>query len=264
MCDIKKCEMMCSDEVTELAKAMLEVQRAVRPACKDSFNEFTRSKYATLGSVMEACRDTLIDNGIWVTQFPVDVGVSHTLGLVTKMVHVDSGQWQSSLLVMPLPKNDPQGYGSALTYARRYGLSALVGIVTEDDDGNLASTTSSNQASSTTVLNGQNQPRFQPQKAVKPAFNGQQSSKPQQNQINNKVGNNQQNGKNATNKNVVNQNATSGLPKVDGVVFKTMKSDDGNEFITATGNTHAKKAILKQAGFRWEPEQKLWWRNVAS
>ncbi len=254
MCEVKKCEMMCSDEVKELAKAMLEVQRAVRPACKDSFNEFTRSKYATLGSVMEACRDTLIDNGIWVTQFPVDVGVSHTLGLVTKMVHVDSGQWQSSLLVMPLPKNDPQGYGSALTYARRYGICALVGIVTEDDDGNLASTTSSNQASSTVVLNGHNQPKFQPQKAIKLAFNGQQNSNHADLSENQSF----------TNKGVTNQSATSSLPKVDGVVFKTMKSDDGNEFITASGNTHAKKAILKQAGFRWEPKQKIWWRNAAS
>ncbi len=260
MCEVKKCEMMCSDELTELAKAMLEVQRAVRPACKDSFNEFTRSKYATLASVMEACRDTLIDNGIWVTQFPVDVGVSHTLGLVTKMVHVDSGQWQSSLLVMPLPKNDPQGYGSALTYARRYGLSALVGIVTEDDDGNtasnLGSNISSNHSSSTTVLNEQNQPKFQPQMPVKPAFNGQQNAQVQQNPNNTKVRNNPQNPTNKVD--------TSVLPKVDGVVFKAMKSDDGNEFITATGNTHAKKAILKQAGFRWEPKQKIWWRNAAS
>ena len=74
-----------------------------------------------------------------MTQFPVNVGMVNTLGLVTKLVHIASGQWQSSLLVMPLPKNDPQGYGSALTYARRYGLCALVGIVTEDDDGSAAS-----------------------------------------------------------------------------------------------------------------------------
>ncbi len=203
---------------------------------------------------MEACRDTLIDNGIWVTQFPVDVGVSHTLGLVTKMVHVDSGQWQSSLLVMPLPKNDPQGYGSALTYARRYGLSALVGIVTEDDDGSAASITPSNQGGGVTTHGHQNQPKFQPQTPVKTAFNGQQNSNHadlSENQV-------------VANKGQANISATSGLPKVDGVVFKTMKSDDGNEFITATGNTHAKKAILKQAGFRWEPKQKIWWRNAAS
>ncbi len=132
---------ICSEGITKLAKAMLEVQKAVNPASKDKFNDFTKSKYATLNSVMEACGEALIDAGIWVTQYPVPVdgGNGHLLGLVTKLVHAESGEWQASLLVMPLPKNDPQGYGSALTYARRYGLSALVGIVTEDDDANEAS-----------------------------------------------------------------------------------------------------------------------------
>jgi hypothetical protein len=70
-----------------------------------------------------------------VVQVPVAVEAGH-LGLMTKLVHGESGQWQSSLMVMPLPKNDPQGYGSALTYARRYGLATLVGLVSEtDDDG---------------------------------------------------------------------------------------------------------------------------------
>jgi hypothetical protein len=59
---------------------------------------------------------------------------------VTKLVHAESGQWQSSLMVMPLPKNDPQGYGSALTYARRYGLATLVGLVSEIDDDAEAAT----------------------------------------------------------------------------------------------------------------------------
>lgn len=75
---------------------------------------------------------------MWVAQYPVAAEPGH-LGLVTKLVHGESGQWQSSLMVMPLPKNDPQGYGSALTYARRYGLATLVGLVSEiDDDGEAA------------------------------------------------------------------------------------------------------------------------------
>jgi len=129
-------QVMCSESVTKLAKAMLGVQKVVGPAFKDKFNGFTQSKYATLNSVMEACGEALTNAGIWVTQYPVPVDANNgsILGLVTKIVHAESGEWQSSLLVMPLPKNDPQGYGSALTYARRYGLSALVGIVTEDDD----------------------------------------------------------------------------------------------------------------------------------
>jgi len=245
MCEMMKCQLLCSDEFTELAKAMIKVQQAIRPANKDSYNDYTKSKYATLGSVQDACRDSLIENGIWVTQFPVNVGMVNTLGLVTKLVHIDSAQWQSSLLVMPLPKNDPQGYGSALTYARRYGLCALVGIVTEDDDGSAASIL---EGTSSIPQQHQNQPKFQPQSPVKTGSFGKQNQKSNQN-------------KNATEQ--MNKTVISGLPKMDGVVFKSMKSN-GKNYITATGNTHAKKAILKQAGFRWEPKQKLWWRGVAT
>lgn len=124
---------LCSPEITELAGAMLKVQQALKPATKDGQNNFTNSRYASLQSVMSTCREALLANGIWLTQLPVQVE-SGNLGLISKIVHAESGQWQSSLLVMPLPKSDPQGYGSAITYARRYGLAALVGIVTEQDD----------------------------------------------------------------------------------------------------------------------------------
>jgi hypothetical protein len=125
----------CSQDVTELAKAMLKVQATLQPAFKDRENLFTKSRYATLNSVLESCREALIANSIWFSQYPVPVEPGY-MGLVTKLTHAESGQWQSSLLVMPLPKADPQGYGSAMTYGRRYSLSALIGIVTdEDDDG---------------------------------------------------------------------------------------------------------------------------------
>lgn len=127
----------CSTEITELARAMLKVQADLQPALKDRENTFSHSRYATLNSVMDACREALIGNGIWLAQYPVPVEAGH-MGLVTKLTHAESGQWQSSLMVMPLPKADPQGYGSALTYGRRYGLSALLGIVTEEDDDGIA------------------------------------------------------------------------------------------------------------------------------
>ena len=102
---------MCAEKITNLAKAMLEVQKAVRPACKDKLNDFTHSRYATLNSVMEACSEALINAGIWVTQYPVPVdGNGSLLGLVTKLVHAESGEWQESLIVMPLAKADPQAY----------------------------------------------------------------------------------------------------------------------------------------------------------
>ena len=71
----------------------------------------------------------------YVCQFPAEPGY---LGLVTKLTHAESGQWQSSLAVVPLPKADPQGVGISMTYMRRYALSAMLGIVTEEDtDGEL-------------------------------------------------------------------------------------------------------------------------------
>ena len=124
----------CSSEITELAKTLLKVQRQLQPVLKDSENPFTKSWYASLKSVMAACRDALFDNGIWLCQSPVPVDSPGCLGLVTKLTHAESGQWQSSLAVVPLPKADPQGLGSAITYARRYTLCAMLGIVTEDDD----------------------------------------------------------------------------------------------------------------------------------
>ena len=128
-----------SQEVGELAKALINVQRQLQPATKDADNPFTKSKYATLNSVMDSCRDALLSNGIWLCQYPVPAEPGY-LGLVTKLTHAESGQWQSSLAVVPLPKVDPQGVGISMTYTRRYALSAMLGIVTEEDtDGEFAS-----------------------------------------------------------------------------------------------------------------------------
>ena len=85
---------------------MISVQQALTPALKNATNTFTNSSYATLKSVMDVCRETLLQNGIWLTQYPVPVETGH-LGLVTKIIHAATGQWQSSLIVMPLPKSDP-------------------------------------------------------------------------------------------------------------------------------------------------------------
>lgn len=132
-------DVLSSPEIGELAKAMVKVQQTLNPACKDAENPFVKNRYASLNSVIEACREALTAQSIWVAQYPVAAEAGH-LGLVTKLVHGGSGQWQSSLMVMPLPKNDPQGYGSALTYARRYGLATLVGMVSEADDDAEAAT----------------------------------------------------------------------------------------------------------------------------
>ncbi|WP_291327134.1 ERF family protein [Desulfovibrio sp. UCD-KL4C] len=216
---------LCSPEITKLAGAMLKVQQSLKPAQKDGQNNFTNSRYATLQSVMETCRDALLTNGIWLTQLPVQVDHGN-LGLVSKIVHAESGQWQSSLLMMPLPKSDPQSYGSAMTYARRYGLAALIGIVTECDDD--AESSCRHETENKGLNNGK-------QGSSEGASASQRPPQPHD------IG-------------------ASNLPRLDGVQYRKETATDGKSCILATGNTHAKKDFLRKAGFRWDGNRKLWWK----
>lgn len=128
---------MMTTELNELAKALATAQSQMQPALLDAVNPAFRSKYATLASVWEAVRPILAKNGLCVIQRPEHHEAG--LALTTTILHV-SGQSISSTLVMPVVKRDPQGFGSAITYARRYGLCAMLGVVAdEDDDGNAAS-----------------------------------------------------------------------------------------------------------------------------
>lgn len=125
-----------SKEINELVKALLKVQKEIKPAIKSAENPHFKSKYADLASVVEVSRKLLTSNGLVVTQHPSVM--EGNLYLITRLTH-ESGQWFSSLYPVNPTKPDPQAMGSALTYARRYSYSALVGIVTDDDDGNAAS-----------------------------------------------------------------------------------------------------------------------------
>jgi hypothetical protein len=228
-----------SESITELSKAMLQVQGELQPALKDRENPFTKSSYATLNSVMEACRESLVRHGIWLVQHPVPVEPGN-LGLVTKLVHAESGQWQAGLLVMPLPKADPQGYGSALTYGRRYALSALVGIVTEeDDDGNAASSVRGKRQQSAAVTQDRTLKTPNRDRPDTP-----DSGKPLQP--------------------VHRQTEASGIlaamPRLDGINYEAIQAADGKLCILATGDTRSKKQILSQAGFRWSQERQTWWK----
>lgn len=226
-----------SQEVGELAKALINVQRQLQPATKDANNPFTKSRYATLNSVMDSCREALLSNGIWLCQYPVPAEPG-CLGLVTKLTHAESGQWQSSLAVVPLPKVDPQGVGISMTYTRRYALSAMLGIVTEEDtDGEFASDrTILPQKSKNAVpipqrtKNVQDNPR--PAKPVLPASNRASEGLAQ-------------------------------LPNLEGVSYQLIPAQDGRDCILATGNTAAKKELLSAAGFKWNPQRKIWWKYAA-
>lgn len=123
--------------IARLAAALANAQRQIRPAVKDAKNPHFGSKYANLAAVAEACRDALAENGIAVSQFPSADGGKVTVS--TMLMH-ESGEYILSALTLTAVKTDPQGVGSAITYGRRYGLAAVVGVVAdEDDDGNAAS-----------------------------------------------------------------------------------------------------------------------------
>ena len=132
-----------SERICDLAKALTAVQAALTPARRDSTNPFYNSTYADLSSVWESCREILAKNGLCVIQGN-SVGTGNTLIVETILIH-ESGQWVQSELCLPLSKADPQGVGSAMTYGRRYGLAAIIGIVADaDDDGNAASAKNGN------------------------------------------------------------------------------------------------------------------------
>lgn len=128
---------MQSADIGKLAEALAKAQAEMNPAKKDSINPFFKSSYADLASIWEACRIPLTKNGLCVIQtIEIDSfdGTNRNFILVTKLAHL-SGQWVfGSYPVNPL-KQDPQSFGSAVTYARRYSLMAIVGIAPEEDDG---------------------------------------------------------------------------------------------------------------------------------
>lgn len=139
-----------SDTIAELTKALVKVQANLKPVAKNSDNPFYKSRYADLTSVWESCRKLLADNGLAVVQtsrpsdttvvVDVDKQGNPRFGICiiveTTLLHT-SGEYITSELLIPCVKNDPQGVGSAAQYGRRYGFSAMIGIVSdEDDDGN--------------------------------------------------------------------------------------------------------------------------------
>ena len=119
------------------AEAFLSLQAAIKPAIKDANNPAFRSKYADLGAVWEAVKQPLQDSGFSVIQSP-DFD-DKDMWLKTTILHISGEKIEGRYPVRP-SKQDPQGYGSALTYARRYSISAMLGVIADDDDdGNAAS-----------------------------------------------------------------------------------------------------------------------------
>lgn len=119
-----------------IAAALVKAQQAFGPALKTHSNPAFRSKYADLSACIEAVIDGLNSNGIFLMQPAHECADGVTVETV--FIHESGEQISAGKLHVPAVKQDPQGYGSALTYARRYSLMAACGIAPEDDDGNAA------------------------------------------------------------------------------------------------------------------------------
>ena len=127
--------MQTSEQIDKIAPALLKAQAAIGKAVKGTANPFFKSKYADFGTVIEAVKSALNENEIFFIQAPS--GDGQLVSVETRLVH-SSGQWFASTATTALAKNDAQGVGSAITYLKRYGLQAMCGVPSEDDDGNAA------------------------------------------------------------------------------------------------------------------------------
>lgn len=126
--------------MSNLWKAMLDAQKEIKHAVKDSKNPHFKNDYASLSAVLDAVKPTLNKHGLVLTQ-EIRHGNNEpgSVRVTTRIVHAASGEQTQDAQVIPLVKVDPQGHGSAVTYARRYAIQAMLGIASEDDDGNDAS-----------------------------------------------------------------------------------------------------------------------------
>jgi hypothetical protein len=124
-----------SENISELAKALSKAQAEMSGAKKSSNNPFFKSKYADLKEVIECVKEPFADNGLSFVQFPISN--DGFAGVETVIMH-SSGEWISNEYMLKVSKNDPQGMGSAITYARRYALQAACGVPSEDDDAESA------------------------------------------------------------------------------------------------------------------------------
>jgi hypothetical protein len=142
-----------SESIDELCKALAKCQGEMGKASKSGFNPHFKSKYANMESVWDACREPLSTNGLCIIQAP---NYSEGILTVTTRLSHTSGQWVESPLSIKPTGHTPQAVGSAITYAKRYSLMAIVGIADDDDDDG-------NQAS----FKGKSDPRVDPKTLIK-------------------------------------------------------------------------------------------------
>jgi len=123
--------MRTSPEIDKISEALAIAQGEFKTVAKNKINPHFKNSYADLASIIEATRFPLHQHGIFVTQS--STMVDGRLVVSTRLIH-KSGQWIESDVSLKIVKDDPQGMGSALTYARRYGRSAALDLSADDDD----------------------------------------------------------------------------------------------------------------------------------
>lgn len=122
-----------TEQISNLTKALACFHVKVGKIKKDAKNPFFKSNYASLSHILGEIQDPLQESGLVITQFP------DADGLVTMLIHAESGEYLSATYVMPVAKaNDPQALGSAISYARRYAITSILNLNVEDDDGEKA------------------------------------------------------------------------------------------------------------------------------
>lgn len=131
--------MIKSEQINELSKGLSLFREKLKQPFKDADNPFFKSKYVPLENVTEVIDEALKGTGLTYVQIPLN-GEGGTVGVATTLMH-SSGQWiEFPPFLLKPDKANPQGYGSSITYARRYSLSSVFGITSDnDDDGNAAS-----------------------------------------------------------------------------------------------------------------------------
>lgn len=118
--------------MSDAIKALVKAQKAMGAVLKNASNPHLKSKYADLGSVLDACQSALHDNGFAIMQ---PCGKDQEGAYVETVLAHESGESFASRVYLVIGKQDMQGVGSAITYARRYGLLGMAGLAPEDDDG---------------------------------------------------------------------------------------------------------------------------------
>ena len=129
--------MKLSEKFDEVLPALHKARSLFVKVKKDRQNSHLKNKYATLDSVLDAITPALTDNGLMLMQDMIESEAPNRINVETTVMHI-SGQWVKFYAELPIVKNDPQGVGSAFTYARRYAAAAAFGLSQADDDAQIA------------------------------------------------------------------------------------------------------------------------------